>query len=140
MRCALEPEGGAPGRSRTCEHPGPIPSSTVARLGAHLLFSLSSSYGADVAMLVMSPIAGSSTRGPNGPQPDAGTSSVSASARQYVIPISRYIVVAVSGAAVQKPSPSGPASLSVHVHERRGGHPLRPGWLRDLEELARAQR
>ena len=41
---------------------------TPAR-AAHFAFSRSSSYGADVAMLVMSPIAGSATRGPNAPMP-----------------------------------------------------------------------
>src|SRR5207249_1244858 len=36
---------------------------------AHFPLSRSSSYGADVAMLVMSPMAGSATRGPNAPMP-----------------------------------------------------------------------
>src|SRR2546422_7844756 len=36
---------------------------------AHFPLSRSSSYGADVAMLVMSPMAGSATRGPYAPMP-----------------------------------------------------------------------
>src|SRR5437899_12852843 len=42
-----------------------------------------------------------------------------------------------SGAPVQKPSPSRPASVSDDVHERRGGHPRRPAWITDLEQVAR---
>src|SRR6266581_3576965 len=50
---------------------------------------------------------------------------------------SRRCAVAVSGAPVQTPSPSRPASVSDDVHERRGGHPRRPAWITDLEQVAR---